>query len=173
MQRNFHDYLAAWREIFPRPRKIRWAEGRLFNGYCKDCRYCCGPQDDPEPFPMALLPGQIRSDLAEDFYLLSGDTAYIGARGCKAVGPFGCRLEQAKRPVTCSLFPLVPANGGLYLYKICPAALFSPLVLWADMGRAVATWLAGFNAADLTRISLSLTEQRLAERYIYLDIRLF
>ncbi|MDR3358684.1 MAG: hypothetical protein LBN96_07550 [Desulfovibrio sp.] len=170
MRRDFQYYLELWRRTFPRRRKLLWRDTWLRNGYCRDCRYCCGPQDDPTPFPMALLPGQLRPGLDEDFYLLAGDTAYIADRGCKARGDGGCRLTREKRPVACSLFPLVLANGGLYLYKICPAVIFTPLAELSALGRDAAAWLAGFRPAELRHVSLDLPARTLAERYIYLDI---
>ena len=170
MQRNFQYYLNLWRERFPQRIKLVWRNARLQNGYCRDCRYCCGPQDNPEPFPMALLPKQMRPDLDKDFYLLANDMAYIADKGCKACGSRGCRLTQEKRPVACGLFPLVPANGSLYLYQTCPAAVFTPLTDWTDIGRTAATWLSGFSQAELAHISLTLSAQSLAENYIYLGI---
>ncbi|MDR2744506.1 MAG: hypothetical protein LBB66_04835 [Desulfovibrio sp.] len=170
VQRDFQYYLNLWRRSFPRRRKLLWRDIWLLNGYCRDCRYCCGPQDNPEPFPMALLPRQVRPDLGEDFYLFADDMAYIADRGCKAHGGRGCRLARERRPVACCLFPLVLANGGLYLYKTCPAVIFTPLADLFDAGRSAATWLAGFSPAELSHISLSLPAQTLAKRYIYLDI---
>ena len=73
--KGFWHYLETWRELFPRKRALRWRGTWLQNGYCRDCRYCCGPQDSSVPFPMALLPSQIRPDLEKDFYLLDADTA--------------------------------------------------------------------------------------------------
>ncbi|MDR1659339.1 MAG: hypothetical protein LBR94_03225 [Desulfovibrio sp.] len=170
MRRDFQYYLNLWRRRFPRRRKLLWRDAWLQNGYCRDCRYCCGPQDNSEPFPMALLPWQTRPDLGEDFYLLAGDMAYIADRGCKARGGRGCRLARERRPVACCLFPLVLANGGLYLYKTCPAVIFTPLADLSDAGHSAAAWLTGFSPTELRHISLSLPAQILAERYIYLGI---
>ena len=119
---------------------------------------------------MALLPGQLRPDLDEDFYLLADDMAYIADRGCKAQGGRGCRLTRERRPVACCLFPLVLANGGLYLYKTCPAVVFTPLAYLSGAGHSAAAWLANFSPAELRHIALNLPAQTLAERYIYLDI---
>jgi Fe-S-cluster containining protein len=170
MRRDFQYYLSLWRRRFPRRRALLWRDSWLQNGYCRDCRYCCGPQDNSEPFPMALLPRQMRPGLGEDFYLLAEDVAYIADRGCKANDGHGCRLVREKRPVACCLFPLVLANGGLYLYKTCPAVIFTPLADLFDAGRSAATWLANFSPAELSHISLNLQAQTLRERYIYLDI---
>ena len=151
LQKGFWHYLELWRALFPRRRPLRWRGDWLQNGYCRDCRYCCGPQDSNAPFPMALLPGQLRPNLSDDFY----------------------RLMRAQRPVACGLFPLVPANGGLYLYKTCPAVIFTPLDRLADLGLEAARWLSGFNLADLRHISLELPLRTLADDYISLDITLF
>ena len=45
MSKGFWDYLSHWQKVFPRRRAVSWREGWLQNGYCRDCRYCCGPQD--------------------------------------------------------------------------------------------------------------------------------
>lgn len=172
-QKGFWHYLELWRTLFRRRRSLRWRGTWLQNGYCRDCRYCCGPQDSNEPFPMALLPAQIHPHLSDDFYLLDADTAYLDARGCKASTDHGCRLELAQRPVSCGLFPLVPANGGLYLYKTCPAVILTPLNDLAALGLEAARWLNGFTLAELRHISLDIPAQTLAERYISLNISLF
>lgn len=173
LQKGFWHYLEFWRALFPRRRALRWRETWLQNGYCRDCRYCCGPQDSNEPFPMALLPGQIHPHLSDDFYLLNADTAYLDARGCKADTDHGCRLRLTQRPVACGLFPLVLVNGGLYLYKTCPAVIFTPLDRLVDLGLEAARWLTGFSLTDLLHISLDIPAQTLAERYISLNISLF
>lgn len=173
LQKGFWHYLELWRALFPRRRPLRWRGDWLQNGYCRDCRYCCGPQDSNVPFPMALLPGQLRPTLSDDFYLLNADTAYLDARGCKSDTDHGCRLMRAQRPVACGLFPLVPANGSLYLYKTCPAVIFTPLDRLADLGLEAARWLSGFNLADLRHISLELPLRTLADHYISLNITLF
>lgn len=173
MPRGFWHYVDRWREIFPRKRRLSWRDNRLQNGYCRDCRYCCGPQDSLVPFPMALLPSQIRPDLNKDFYLLDSDTAYIGSQGCKSDTPHGCRLSLAQRPVACGLFPLVLVNGSIYLYKTCPAVLFTPLVRFADLGLEAARFLLGFNLTELRHISLDLPCETLAQNYIDLRISIF
>ncbi|MDR2574337.1 MAG: hypothetical protein LBC94_08385 [Desulfovibrio sp.] len=119
---------------------------------------------------MAILPSQMRPGLDEDFHLLAGDVACLDDRGCKACGHRGCRLTRSKRPVACELFPLVLANGGLYLYKTCPAAVFAPLADTIGIGHEAAAWLSGFSPAELRHIALNLPAQKLAERYVYLDI---
>ncbi|WP_300906847.1 hypothetical protein [uncultured Desulfovibrio sp.] len=173
LHKGFRYYFECWRALFPCRRALRWRGTWLQNEYCRDCQYCCGPQDSNEPFPMALLPAQIHPGLSDNFYMLNADTAYLDARGCKASTDHGCRLELAQRPVSCGLFPLVPANGGLYLYKICPAVLFTPLNELADLGLEAARWLTGFTLMDLRHISLDIPAQTLAERYISLNISLF
>ncbi|MGE9984504.1 hypothetical protein [Desulfovibrio sp. SGI.169] len=172
-QKGFWHYLEFWRALFRRRRSLRWRGTWLQNGYCRDCRYCCGPQDSNEPFPMALLPAQLHSRLGDDFYLLNADTAYLDGRGCKASTSHGCRLELTQRPVACGLFPLVPANGGLYLYKTCPAVILTPLNELAALGLEAARRLTGFTLSDLRHISLDIPARTLAERYISLNISLF
>ncbi|MDR3320379.1 MAG: hypothetical protein LBS77_05590 [Desulfovibrio sp.] len=168
MRQDLQYYLRLWRARFSRRRKLLWRDGRLQNGYCRDCLYCCGPQDNPKPFPLALLPHQMRPDLADDFFLLAEGMPYIGAEGCKSCGSRGCRLPLEKRPVACDLFPLVLANGLLYMYKTCPAVLFTPLAELVDIGNTAAGWIAGLSHADLRHIFLDLPAQALAERYIFL-----
>ncbi|SDF67681.1 hypothetical protein [Desulfovibrio legallii] len=170
MDTRFWAYLEEWRRRFPRRRKLAWREGWLENGYCADCCYCCGPQDSNEPFPMGLLPGQLRPGMAEDFYLLNADTAYMDARGCRACTAHGCRLPRPQRPVACGLFPLVLNAGGMYVYRTCPAVLFTPLNELAELGRQAARWLQGFPRRDLEHIALNLPEAVLAERYISLSL---
>lgn len=173
MNKGFWHYLELWRERFPRRRPLHWRGDWLQNGYCRDCRYCCGPQDSNTPFPMALLPSQLHANLEDDFYLLNADTAYLDARGCKADTDHGCRLPHAQRPVACGLFPLVLANGSLYLYKTCPAVIFTPLERLAALGLEAGRWLTGFSLENLRHISLDMGEQTLAERYISLSIGIF
>ena len=91
MSKGFWDYLAHWQKMFPRRRTVSWRDGWLQNGYCRDCRYCCGPQDSNEPFPMGLLPDQLRPGLANDFFLLTRDTAFMDGRGCRSCTSQGCR----------------------------------------------------------------------------------
>ena len=171
MQDHFWSYLDVWRTRFPRRRPLRWRDDWLQNGYCRDCRYCCGQQDSNKPFYMALLPEQIHPDLRNDFYLHSPNTAYMDARGCKAATAQGCRLPRAQRPVACSIFPLVLTGGELYLYQTCPAVLFTPFPQLAGLGLEAAAWLRNFSRANVRRISSRLPAQTLAEGYIALHIR--
>lgn len=171
--KGFWHYVETWRHTFLHRRVVRWRGTWLQNGYCRDCRYCCGPQDSSVPFPMALLPSQIRPDLERDFFLLDADIAYIGAQGCKADTARGCRLPLILRPVACGLFPLVLVNGGLHLYKTCPAVLFTPLVRFAGLGLEAAHFLRGFSLKELQHISLDLPCETLVRDYIDLRISLF
>ena len=173
MGKDFQAYAAMWRTAFASPRELAWRDNWLVNGFCADCRYCCGPQDNDTPFPMALLPSQLRPDLAEDFFMLDATTAYMDGRGCKALGSCGCSLTREKRPVACGLFPLVLANGGLWLYSICPAVLAVPLADWMPLARKAADWLATLAKNDLRHISLDLPPATLADRYINLHLPLF
>ena len=75
--------------------------------------------------------------------------------------------------MACGLFPLVLVNGGLYLYKTCPAVLFSPLIRFADLGLEAARYLVGFSLEELRHISLTLPCETLARDYIDLRISLF
>lgn len=173
MTPTYHDYLERWRARFPEPRSVRWENGGVRNDYCPDCGYCCGPQDSDEPFYMALLPEQRRPDLADDFHLRDELTAYLDGRGCKACGEHGCRLPEPCRPPACGLFPLVAANGGLYLYQTCPAVMLNPPALFADLGRIAARRLAAHPEDVLRRICLELPEAVLARCYSNLHIRLY
>lgn len=166
-------YLDKWQDLASSHAAPVWKDGRLDNAACAECRYCCGPQDNAEPFPMALLPGQIGKDNADNFYMLNKNTAGLGAQGCKSASDNGCRLPVAKRPVACSLFPIVLINGRLYLYQICPAVMFQPLAIFYQLGREIASWLMNFPLEDLQRISISLPEQTLLDRYINLHIQIF
>ncbi len=172
-QEQFWKYFNKWQPLFAETRTLLWRGEWLDNPYCPDCRYCCGPQDSDTPFPMGLLPWQLRPNLADDFYLLNGDTAYLAAKGCKSDGPCGCKLERIKRPVACGLFPLVLANGALYLYKTCPAVLAVPLYRFFELGRDAAIYLHNFSDAELRHIALNLSLETLAANYIDLEIRLF
>lgn len=67
MSKGFWDYLSHWQKVFPRRRAVNWREGWLQNGYCRDCRYCCGPQDSNELFPMGLLPSSCAPVLPTTF----------------------------------------------------------------------------------------------------------
>ena len=122
---------------------------------------------------MGLLPDQVRPGLAEDFYLLTRDTAYMDARGCRACSSRGCRLPRPQRPVACGLFPFVLNSGGMYLYKTCPAVAFTPLNDLFSLGREAADWLAEFPLQDLRHIALDLPAHVLAERYISLNLDIF
>ena len=173
MGKDFQSYVEGWRQAFPAPRELAWRGNWLVNGYCCDCRYCCGPQDNDTPFPMALLPSQIRPDLAEDFYLLDAQTAYMDGRGCKALGSRGCSLPKEHRPLACGLFPLVLANGGLWLYKICPASVLVPLADWLPLAGKARDWLATLPEEHLRHISISLDAATLTDRYINLHMTLF
>lgn len=170
---RFWRYLEKWRDDCATQKPVVWKEGWLDNGYCASCRYCCGPQGDDEPFPMALLPGQISARTPDDFYMLNENTACLGKLGCKSETPQGCRLPRQLRPVACGLFPLVLANGRIYLYKTCPAVIFNQLALFADVASRAAQWLSTFDEADLRHISLNLPENVLARDYIDMGIELF
>lgn len=171
---NYFDYINQWRGVFDKTaNRVAWKGEWLENSFCALCRRCCGPQDEEEPYPMALLPSQLHSGLEEDFYLLDPETACLDRRGCKSFSPNGCRLPRASRPLACGLFPIVLANGCLYLYAICPAALYVPLMEWTSLAERAGEWLSTLPTADFRRISLNVPAATLADRYIPMHIRLF
>lgn len=173
ISKGFWDYVDRWREQDSAKKAVTWDKNWIANDYCKDCRYCCGPQDSAYPFPMSLLPEQIDANTAENFYLLDRRTACLGAAGCKSDTPQGCRLPLAKKPIACGLFPIVLVNGRLYLYKNCPAVVFSPLVRFMDLGLKAANMLIGYSLDDLFHLSLWLNCDTLARSYIDLRIKIF
>lgn len=152
---------------------ILWEKNWLKNGWCADCRYCCGPQGSDAPFPMALLPSQTGPDNERDFYMLAPGVAAIGAKGCKSDTDHGCRLPLEKKPVACGLFPLVLANGRLYLYQNCPASLAIPLYEFMAAAREAAKMLDQFSLKALRHLSIELTDKVLAEKYINMHVLLF
>ncbi len=174
MGKPLEEYLEYWRHIFRRRRALRWQEeGWLHNGYCRLCRYCCGPQDSDEPFPMRLLPEQMVPGYEKNFFLLDASTAFLDARGCRAVSGKGCRLPRALRPVSCGLFPFVLNAGGLYVYKTCPAVLLNPFQRIFSLGGQAAHWLTRLDRERLEGIALNLPTAVLAEKYISLNLRIY
>ena len=172
MKKDFSYYLHLWKTSFPTARRLCWEEDHIANDYCADCRFCCGPQDSPVPFPMPLLPSQLRPGLDKDFYLLDPQTPYLDARGCKSCGPQGCQLERARRPIACGLFPLVLTTCGLYAYACCPAVINARLRDLVDLGRQAADWLSGLPQEDVARLKMSLDDATLARHYLPLGIAL-
>lgn len=165
--------LDKWATLFTGTEKLRWDNGRLDNDYCQKCRYCCGPQGDDEPFPMALLPKQIDANTRENFYMLNANTAFLGREGCKSLTAGGCGLPQQKRPVACGLFPLVLANGKIYLYKNCPASHYTPLEEMKEYARKAAAMLNNLSLEELRHISLDLSREILDKKYIDLEMDVF
>lgn len=175
MPTEFAALARRWRALFAGTvRPFRWTEGSLDNGYCAECRHCCGPQPDGDaPYPMPLLPSQLRPDLADDFHLLSPSVACLDQRGCKALGDAGCRLDRRRRPPSCNLFPLILHKGELYFYQICPAVLFSTLDALLDIGETAARDLQRLYTPDeLQAISAPLAPETLVHKCISLDLRL-
>lgn len=159
-----------WRSQFPVPRKISFSAPTLDNPYCKDCRLCCGPQPEEQPFPMALLDSQIGPQTIDRFYMLDEHTASLDRRGCKALGACGCQLERGDRPPACNLFPFVIVDMRLYLYRVCPASMLSSKEeITASAGRA-SEWINSLPAADVRRISISRSPEDLKEKYLDLGI---
>lgn len=163
-------YREKWAALFPDKLSMGFANGVVSNPYCPQCRFCCGPQEETEPFPMALLDSQVSARTKDDFYLLDEHTAALDQRGCRALGPCGCRLDNALRPFACNIFPYVLVNGRLYLYKVCPASLFAEEGEARSLGRQVHAWLASLPEADVRRISITRSCQDLAEKYLDLGL---
>ncbi|MBQ9407294.1 MAG: hypothetical protein IJU37_11240 [Desulfovibrio sp.] len=172
MSASLEALLQRWRAIFHRRRAVRWRGTWLENGYCADCRLCCGPQEEAEPFPMKLLPAQLGSHLEEDFYLLDATTACLDRRGCRSCTDTGCRLPRSRRPVACGLFPFVLNKNSLLLFARCPASFFTPLSHMELVGRDAARWLASLPREDRARIALDLPPATLADRYLNLHMRI-
>lgn len=172
-EKGMWHYFDKWRNINRDRDPLRWRGMRLDNAWCEDCKFCCGKQDSAEPFPMALLPDQIGPDTGDNFHMLNENTAGLGAEGCKALGTAGCALPVEKRPPACGFFPIVLVNGGLYLYQVCPSAMFLPLERFYMLAREVAAYLEKFSLSDLKHISISLPDETLAKKYINLHIRIF
>jgi hypothetical protein len=164
--------LARWRTVFHGPRELAWQGRWLDNGYCRDCRYCCGPQETDEPYPMALLPSQQGPEAELRFHLLSPDTAYLDGRGCKSATPTGCGLPRDARPVACNLFPLALVNGEMHLYRNCPVTWLVALARTRDIARNAARWLSGMPPSDLHCVDRTLPPQAAALQYIPLGIRI-
>ena len=64
-------------------------------------------------------------------------------------------------------------NGNLYVYKTCPAILFTPLAQLAPLGLEAARWLTSFSHEELRHLSLDMSPSVLAEKYISLGIQVF
>lgn len=173
VKNGFWDYANKWKEEFAGDRPLDWERCWIKNGYCSDCRYCCGPQDSDHPFPMPLLASQGREGLERDFHLLDSLTPYLAAAGCRSCTKTGCRLEPGQKPLACGFFPVVLVNGALYLYQNCPSVLFTPLVRFMELAREVAAFLIELDLDELRRLSLWLTVDTLSRSYINLRIRLF
>lgn len=173
IRNGFWDYVARWRETFKEERRLHWERNWIENDYCKDCRFCCGPQDSCVPFPMALMPKQLGPDNRENFHMLDNSTAFLAEEGCLADANTGCRLRLDQKPVACGLFPVVLANGALYLYQNCPAVIFSPIIRFLELGREAAVMLLQLSYDDLLHLSIWLNADTLARSYIDLRIRIF
>lgn len=170
---GFWEYVEKWRKEFAHNYELNWEKYWIENGYCSKCRFCCGPQDSDVPFPMPLLPAQKRAGLEQDFQLLDSMTPYLAAEGCKSCGSKGCALTLSEKPLACGFFPIVLINGSLYLYKNCPAVIYTPLIRFLDLGLKVAEFLIDLDLADLKRLSLWLNCDVLSRFYIDLRIRIF
>lgn len=172
-ERGFWAYVDKWRHACRSERIVQWDGTWLRNDYCADCRYCCGKQDSPVPFPMPLLPRQTGAQNDAQFHMQDCHTAYLAQSGCLSDGPRGCKLTASQKPVACGLFPITLVNGGLYLYQNCPAAVFSPLANFLDIARQAAAALEELPYEELLRLSLWFLPEQLAKSYIDLRIKLF
>lgn len=167
------EHMAKWHQFINLPHEICWNKTWLENSWCKDCKYCCGPQGADAPFPMALLPCQVSPENMSNFYMLNENTAYIGSNGCKSNTEKGCRLDISQKPVACNLFPIVLINGRLYLYLKCPAVMAAPLLQFLEFAGKAASSLYNLALDDLKHISITLNADMLAAKYIDLHIQLF
>lgn len=172
VQRGFWDYALNWERVFPQEKRLAWEKTWLENDYCKDCRFCCGPQDSDVPFPMPLLASQSEKGANDRFYLLDDKIAYLARPGCKSDSPSGCKLRICDKPLACGFFPIVFANGGLYLYQNCPAVIFTPLIRFMEFAKKIAQILIQYNIEELYHLSICLTLEKLASSYIDLHITL-
>ena len=159
-----------WAKIFPHHMDMRLCGQVVQNPYCPKCRFCCGPQEETTPFPMALLDSQVSQRTAGDFYLLDSHTAALDKRGCRALGPKGCKLDNTLRPIACNIFPYVLVNGRLYLYRVCPASMFMKKDALLSLGKEVHVCLAALPEVDRARISITREESDLAEKYLDLGL---
>ena len=98
-------YRKLWTGMFPVGLKVALEDGVLVNEYCPQCRFCCGPQAEEKPFPMALLDRQISARTPDDFYLLDSRTAPAAARFARYRVP----MAQA------GLLPSLEAPAWTYL----------------------------------------------------------
>ena len=169
----FSQNLEYWRKIFPEQREIKWRNDWLENAYCKGCRLCCGPQGNDKPYPMGLLDSQITPSVARDFYMLNAHTAYLGAEGCKSLSPNGCRLPKYRRPIACGLFPFALVKGKLYLYKACPGAALASMDKIKELTKKIGAYLRSLPDQDARRISIDLSDQEIADKYLDLDCVIF
>lgn len=153
---------------------ICWqGDGFVANGFCRECRRCCGPQKGDPPYPMPLMPWQLDGKEAERFYMLDATTSCLDERGCKALGEGGCTLPRSLRPIACGLFPIVCMEGALFLYRLCPASLCLPFGEWQSMGEKAALWLRQtFSVDNLHRLSLPKPSCN-HDRYIPLFLSVF
>ncbi|MBQ7618342.1 MAG: hypothetical protein IJS50_05655 [Desulfovibrio sp.] len=170
MSKSQFEQLDLWsHEAWSHP-KVKWQGNYLDNGFCADCRFCCGPQIGDDPYPMPLLPTQIKAGAAQHLYLLDQETACLDERGCKALGQRGCTLSRELRPISCGLFPLVPCQGRLYLYWFCPAVLNLPLKVWWQEAKSALTYLESLTLSERRRLNLSLPKEKVAERLLPLPL---
>lgn len=170
---DFWDYFERWKNIFKDGRPLEWQDEWLENAWCGECRFCCGPQGTDKAFPMALLPAQMQPGYREHFYLLNDNTAFLAGQGCRSDSATGCVLKRKERPVACGLFPIVLANGKLYLYISCPATLFLPLARFYEIGRKAANMLLRYSLEELRHLSLELDLETLSAKYVDLHIDIF
>ena len=160
------DPLGQGRGNAPARMAVHVRDGVLYNDFCRDCRFCCGPQPAADkPFPMKLLDSQLESMERSRFYWLNTHTACLDSRGCPSLGEGGCLLERADRPVACNIFPFVVINGRLFLYLHCPLSAALAPAQKKSLARALARRLRLMPAVDLSRISLRRNPRKLKRAY--------
>ena len=172
MKYTIYDQWRLWESVKWTNPTVSWRSGWIENGFCPECRLCCGPQPGDEPFPMALLPKQIYPGIEKVFYMYDSTHASLDERGCKALGERGCMEVRENRPPACGLFPIVLGSGQLYLYTVCPASIFLPISLWFNLGQKVKDWLLKFSISDLKHLNIDIPESVLTDRYVDLHLKI-
>lgn len=167
---GFWDYAGRWHGLFSEEKKLQWEGNWLENEFCSSCRFCCGHQDSDVPFPMPLQPAQSGRKAADKFHLLDFHTAYLARAGCKSDSINGCRLKAFEKPIACGLFPVVFANGHLYLYQNCPAVICTPLIRFMEFAKKAAEMLYQLSESELWHLSICLPLDTIARAYIDLRI---
>lgn len=173
MQISIEQHWLNWKKQTWSQPTVSWQDGFIANGFCPECRLCCGPQIGDKPFPMALLPEQLHARISEDFYMYDASHASLDERGCKALSAKGCNLPRSRRPPACGIFPIVLTYGSLFLYTLCPASLLMPLSTWLDLSYKVRDWLRTFPLEIQEHINIKVEGNFLLQRYVNLHVQVF